>query len=156
MKWIFYILALGAALLFPVERSDVGKLQPIEVVCLYIKDGYTVIETDTGDIGKGATVSMALEDLKNTTPGIVYLDTAEYLLIGDNAEELVPEIGQYLKKNVKLCGAQSGIDPAKAAPFLDVHNPEITLRMWKQGMDTDYLTEENESLRLVKKESEKS
>lgn len=130
MKWIFYLVALGAALLVPVERSDVGKLQPIEVVSLSAERAQIIVRTDTGDEGKGATVDEAIRNLKDTTAGIVYLDTAEYLLVYEGASGAVSEMRRHLKEKVMVCAAEGEMDLGLAAGYLDVHSPHTTLQQW--------------------------
>lgn len=156
MKWIFYSAVLAVSLLAPVKRTDVALLQPVEVISLYMEGAQTVLETDTGDLGKGTSVEQALEDLKQTTPGIVYLDTAEYLLVAEGTESRIPEIAAYLKNDVKLCTADPGIDLTLAALYLDVHSPEMTVSEWREGKNPEKLVKENDRLQLDKKETEKS
>lgn len=130
MKWIFYIAALVAALLVPVERSDVGQLQPIEVVSLSAEGAQIIVRTDTGDEGKGVTVDEAIRNLKDTTAGIVYLDTAEYLLVYESAFNAVSEMRRHLKEKVMVCAAEGKMDLELAAGYLDVHSPQTILEQW--------------------------
>ncbi len=150
MKWLLYLLVLGAVFLVPTERSDVGKLQPIEVVCVSAEGDSVIIETDTGDLGKGQSVDEALADLKRTTAGIVYLDTAEYLLVRDGAQDLIADLGKYLHKKVRLCMVEGDGELADAAAFLDVHNPEQTMRDYS-GELGEKLVEKDGRFHLEKK-----
>lgn len=127
--WIYGIL-LAAAVFAPPEGSDLGKLHPVETVSLYIEDGRIVLETDTGAKGKGGTVEQALQNMKDTTAGIVFLDTADYLLVRKETEELIPEMGTHLKGSTRLCRTQAAVKVEEAAAFLAVHAPQVKLAEW--------------------------
>ncbi len=150
MKWLFYMATLAAALLYPSQRADVAKLQPVELVCMYIEEGAVVLETDTGDLGKGDSVTGALHNLKETTAGIVYLDTAAYLLVDEDVQYLIPEIIPYLKEKVRLCQMDEKPDLELAAAYLNVHSPEKALGTWEEGVPLDTLQWEQERLTLKK------
>ena len=67
----------------PLERLDVAKLLPIQAVAVYTEGDSVVLETDTENKGKGASIADALQDLKENTPAVVYLDTAEFLMVSE-------------------------------------------------------------------------
>ena len=67
-----YIAALAASLLLPMRGMDVGKLQPVGLIQLYIEDETVFIVTDTGDSGCGKTVEAAFENLEQTTSGVIF------------------------------------------------------------------------------------
>ena len=147
-RMILYITVLAAVWFAPVEAANIGSLHPVEVVVIYEEEGEVVLETDTGDLGKGTDSVTALEDLKKTTPGIIYLDTAEYLLIGEEMEDAVEELRPYLKKNIKLCKAEKGMDLTETAAYLTVHGKMPQLGKWKKGDVLPYLTIEEKRLKL--------
>ena len=121
MRKILYIITLLALFFAPAERLDVAKLQPVEALAVY-KDGEAVIvETDSKDIGKGKNVDEALRTLKENANQIIYLDTAEYLLVGEEAREEAREIMPYLKRNIKV-GNYRGGDIKEEAKYLDAHD----------------------------------
>ena len=130
--WIYGLL-LMAALAAQPEPYELGKLEPVEAVLLYIDGGEIILETDTGARGTGGTLEQALADMKATTAGIVFLDTADYLLVGVGAEVLVPKAAKYLKSSTRVCGVEAGVKVEEAAAFLTVHPPAMTLKVWKKG-----------------------
>ena len=152
---IIYIAALAAVWFAPVEGANIGTLHPVEAVLIYKEETKVVLQTDTGDVGKGSNAEEALEDLKKTTPGTSYLDTAEYLLLGENTETVAEELRTHLKGNVGLCAAEEGVDPAEAARFLEVHGALPQLQAWKQGADLPYLTRVEKRLKLSEKALDK-
>lgn len=130
-KWPVYlcaILVLAAWNWMPFQGTDIAKLQPVEVIRIS-RDGPCVqIETDTGDLGRGATVEEALQNLKDTTSGTVFLETADYLIAAENGQDLIDEIRPFLRPACKPCVEQGHIPLEDAAAFLDSHTPELTLQ----------------------------
>lgn len=155
MRWIVYIAALALTLLAPVKRTDVGMLQPVEVICVQRRGGDLLITTDTQDSGSGKTLAKAVENLKETTAGIVYMDTAEYLLIYPGCELEAQRLKEYLKDNVRLCGISQEMDLAEAATFLDIHKPNHCLKDWEIGTKPDELRIENGRFQLVQNNKKK-
>lgn len=131
MRVIIYIVILALTFLAPVERVDVASLLPIESVAVYMEGDTVVLETDTEDTGRGETVSQALQDLKDVTPAVVYLDTAEYLLVSENAVSQVDGLREYLKPSVKVCICDAKGRVKDAAKYLSVHGDTVPLRDWK-------------------------
>ncbi len=145
---LIYIAALALLTLVPVKEADIGSLHPLEVVLIYREGDEVVMKTDTGDWGKGTDGLSALKNLKDTTPGTIYLDTAEYLLIGEGAEETVDELRSVLKKSVRVCKADKEVDPQEATDFLSVHGTLPQLKTWKTGGDLPKLTVVAERLKM--------
>lgn len=145
---LVYILAAAAALAIPMESIDVGKLQPVGLVQVYKEKGNVIIMTDTGDIGEGDQVASAFEDLEKTTTGVVFLDTADYLLLSVDAADLLRDLSAYLKPGVKVCLADSGIDLVKAAEYLKVHRPPVKLGGCEGVQNLPKLEQENGRLKL--------
>lgn len=131
MRRVLYVLLLAPLLFVPLERVDVAKLLPIEAVAVYIQENLVVLETDTEHTGAGDTVQQALASLKKNTPAVVYLDTAEYLLVSDDAIAKVDELRQYLKPSVKVCICDAKERVKDAAEYLSVHGKLPKLREWK-------------------------
>ncbi len=131
MRMIAYAVILALLFLAPVKRLDVAKLQPVQTVAIYTEPGAVVLETDTHNVGRGASVAEAIANLEETTPGVIYLDTAEYLLISKDAEAYVDALREYLKPGVKvsLWVAGGGVDVA--AKFLSEEKNLPKLKNWK-------------------------
>ena len=120
-------VAVLALLFLGGKGTDVGQLRPVEVVQLYEKNGFLLIKTDTGDTGWGVGVEEAVEKLKNTAPGRIYLDTADYLLIEEGLEEYLPAIYLYLKGRTAGAYGLEEMDLQEAAAYLRVHRPLETV-----------------------------
>ena len=120
MRILLYIVILVAMLFAPVTRLDIAKLEPVEAVAVTIEEGNVRLETDTGSVGQGKTVSQALEDLKTNATLIIYLDTAQYLLVDDGAEETSEELRKYLSKSV-ITARYNGGEITEEVLYLNAH-----------------------------------
>ena len=121
MRQILYAVILIAAFFAPVKRLDIAKLLPIEAVAICLEGEEVVLKTDTENLGRGDSAETALQNLKDNTTEIVYLDTARYLLVAENAYYHAEELMQYLKPSVKI-GTYAGGDVKEEAKYLDAHS----------------------------------
>ncbi len=141
---LFYLLILAAVLVCPTKATDVGRLRPVQTVAVFESDGSYAVVTDTKDSGSAEDLSGAIRNLKATTPATIYLDTAQYLIVSDEA--LVEELRPYLKKNVKLYRFV-GTPPMEAvSKFLAAHGDGPSLGDWKPGDHLPVLDCQNERL----------
>ena len=120
MRKLVYIVILMLLVFAPVDRVDAGKLLPVEALAVSVDGGQVVLMTDTGNRGTGATAQLALEDMKQKAAGILYLDTANFLLVAPGAETAAEELKEHMKRSVKT-GPYSGGDVGEEARFLDAH-----------------------------------
>ena len=146
-----YIAITLAVLALPVERTDVADLRPVQTVALYkTAEGYR-LETDTLDYGIGKTVDEAYRDLLDSTPGVIYLDTADYLLISQDAIQAVEPLRKYLKKGVRICAAVGEGDLAAVSKFLSVQTGLQPLKHWKTGEQLPVLDCRTERIKFLQK-----
>lgn len=149
MKRILIYIGILLVLWFvPVKGADLAQMHPVEVVHVYREGKSIVIETDTEDRGIGVTATQALTNLKETTSGFIYLDTAQYLLLTRETEETVEELRPHLKKSVQLCYGEIGVDLKEAARFLPSHSRLPQLKQWEVGVDLPYLTTFEKRLKM--------
>lgn len=135
-RWLLYLAVGLAAAVFqisPFRGTDVGKLLPMELVRVSYAEGEILIETDTGHRGEGDTVEQALGDLEATTPGKIFLQTADFLLVDPEAVDLVGEIAPHLRPGCGICKATKVERLDEAATFLESHEPAVTLMDWDAG-----------------------
>lgn len=132
-RWIIYALIMGLVLLVsPVEKTDVGELKPVELLYVrYTQGGAVQVETDTGDLGGGDTLEGALSDLKETASGNIFLDTADYLVIHENAVALLPRLWEILRPATQVCMGTEGRE--ETVDFLSAHKPGVTLSDIRSG-----------------------
>ena len=130
---IIYCVILAGVLLLPAERMDIRDLEPIQAVFMYREDGNVVLQTDTEDEGRGENVLKALEDMKRKSSGIVYLDTAQFLLVSENAQEYISQIRPYLKGKVRV-SLWDGGDLREAAKYMQAHKSGVKLNKWSDAV----------------------
>lgn len=130
-RWIAYLGIMVLVLCLPLERTDVADLHPVQTVALYKTDTGYRVETDTNDSGDGTSVDAAYRDLLETTPGIIYLDTADFLLVSHDALDKIPEIGQYLKNSVRICEVQGCGQLEQVSAFLSVQTGLPPISKWR-------------------------
>lgn len=150
-RWWLY---LGALLLVgaisPFAGTDVGQLQPVQLVMVTAQQGAVEITTDTGDLGRGATVQEAFADMQQTSPKKIFVETAEYLLINRAAETLLPDITNILRPSCAVCLVEDKMDLMAVAEFLNNHLPELTLQDYRTGEhDLPVLVLKEERMYLV-------
>lgn len=129
MRRLVYAVILGALLLAPVKKLDVADLEPIQAVAVYKQDGKVILETDTGDRGMGKDAGEALKDMQEKTPTVIYLDTAEFLLIGEDSQDQVELLRPLFHGNVKLARYNGG-DVGDEAKYADIHSNLPRLKNW--------------------------
>ena len=134
MRKILYAVILGLLFLAPLERADVAKLLPIQAVAVYLEGEEVVLETDAAYMGRGDSVEAALSKLKDTTPAVVYLDTAEYLLVTEDATFCIDQLRQVLKPSVKVCVCQAAGRVQETVKYLEIHSNLPKLSQWKEGV----------------------
>lgn len=137
-RWIWYLaalLAVAALGWMPFHGTDVAELQPVELLRIRMQSGAVLVETDTGDFGFGDTPGAAFADLKKSTAGDIFLETADHLILSPEAVTLLPELMKYLRPACNLCVEQGTADLEKATAFLNAHQPGVTLQDHRAGED---------------------
>lgn len=130
-KLVLYLLIIAGLLMIPVEKEDIGVLEPIQAVWLSSENGNVVLQTDTGDKGSGGTVTEALQDMKLCSQGVVYLDTAQFLLVSADVVSRIPEIKTHLKGSVRVCLWDGEGTVADAARYMQAHKLGYRLSHWQ-------------------------
>lgn len=141
MKTLLYLGILAAVWLVPVKGTDVGKLIPVEVIAVGENEGIYTVRTDTGDLGMGENLRAVFDNLEQSAPGKIYLDTAQYLLLEPDMDPM--HFRKYLKDSVKVCKAEEGIALDGIADFLSAHKPGIKLNRIADIRELPMITEEN-------------
>ena len=131
MRKVLYVLILGTLFFVPLEHVQIAELAPVTAVALLVEDGEVALKTDCGFEGKGPNVEMAIMNLKERADAVVYLDTAKYLFISNDAQSHITEIGAYLKDSVGVCVADTFDDLTASIKYLEVHGNLPELRRWK-------------------------
>ena len=132
MRCILYVVILTLLLFVPVESLDIAMLEPVQTVAVRMDEGYVILETDTKNKGQGKNLQVAINDLKENTPGVIYLDTAEYLLVTEETVSYTKELEGYLQPSVKVSIWDGAGNVEKAAKYLEVRRDLPTLQRWNK------------------------
>ena len=133
IRKLLYAVILGALFFAPLNRVEIANLEPIQAVWMYYADGELVLETDTEDKGSGVTAAEALDAMKSSSPGIIYLDTAQYLFVSEDAQAQISALQPYVKDAVRLCLWDGQGNIADAVKYADAHKLGEKMKSWKQG-----------------------
>lgn len=131
MRRVLYAALLIPLFFVPLKRVNVADLLPIEAVAIYRNGDQVVLETDTEHKGFGENAEKALASLKQNTPAVVYLDTAEYLLVAPDAVEQVESLRPHLKPSAKVCVCGAAGKVKDAVKYLEIHRDLPPLKTWK-------------------------
>ena len=128
-KWLIPAAVLAAVAIFsrlPHPARDIADLKPVRVVYIHMEGRTLHIETDTGDSGAGADLTVACADLSAKADGEIFLDTAEFLIL-DPEVPITGEIFTLLRPDCRVTFTDAAPDLEKAAAYLAQHPPILTL-----------------------------
>ena len=145
---IIYVALLAGALLVPTADTELGKMKPVETLSIQHSNGQITLSTDADDFGTGESVAQAVQDLQETTSGMVFLDTTDYLLVGENATSYIRDLAPYIKRSAQVCEIGADVVPKDAGEYLRSHKPETKLKQWKEGIRLQKLVCEHGRLKL--------
>lgn len=127
-RWGICLGVLTVLLLLPSgHRTDVGKLEPAELLYIYEEDGAVMAATDTGNLGIARELSGAMRNIKESAAGVVFLDTVDYVLVTEETKELLGQLERDLRPGTKVVLTTGPLALENLGRFLHVHNPELRL-----------------------------
>lgn len=116
-----------AAALLPSSGTELGMLRPAEGLRVSRAADTVILETDCGDLGTGKNLEDAIHDLKRSSPGEVFLDTVQFLLMDSSAGDLLPQLQELLRPSVRICQTKTEPDLEAAVQYLRKWLPTGTL-----------------------------
>lgn len=135
-RWLIYGLVLAVVLLAAKEDhpgTDVARLDPVRILMLEESAGAVTVKTDLGHYGVGKTLAEAVEDMRQTASGEVFLDTAEFLLLSRGGAKWLPELSELLRPSCQVCLSLGITELEQAAEYLQFHKPGYSLRLYRKG-----------------------
>lgn len=152
-RWLYYlgtVAAVAALSAEPSAGSDIGKLQPVQVVCITVSDGQVTVRTDTEDRGTGETLAAAVSNMQETATGEVFLETADHLLLAPDCQFLLRDVMTLLRPSCSLCWMEGEPEMEDIGLFLQIHAPETTLKDYRAGIrSVQTLRTQNGRMQLV-------
>lgn len=126
-NWIWMAAALVLLSFLPSQGTELGSLHPVGLLEISW-DGQICVETDTGDRGRGGDLQEALRNLKDSTPGTIFLDTAERLILTEDTRHLLPQLQTVLHPTAEVCLTREPVPPETAYPYLKAHPTGVMLQ----------------------------
>ena len=129
---IALLSAASAACLCMLPRTgtDAAKLLPAQILVVAQEEGQVVVNSDNGVSGAGATLSDALDAMRQSADGTLFLDTAEHIVLLQSAQALLPAVAwqPQLRPAAKLYLARVNVLSAEdCVDFLRAHSGKTTL-----------------------------
>lgn len=128
--WLAVAALVSALGLWPTKARDASELLPAQILMVDASRGIVTVEADCGVSGSGKRLDEALEDMCAHAPGELFLQTAEYVVIGERAWYLLPQVSACsdLRPAAWLVRAEGELPEADdALEFLQAHTPALTL-----------------------------
>ena len=126
-RWTWILCGLLAFGFMEKTGAQVEVLQPVQLLQVQKEKGIIWLKTDTEDFGSGESLQAAMKNLQETSEKRIFLETADMLILGENTQELLPELRTLLRPAVQVCGSKDELDLAQAAAYLKNHRSSITL-----------------------------
>ena len=130
---VLYILIIASLFFVPLQRVEIANLEPIQAVWVYEENGMVFLETDTEDKGAGYTAEEAMNDMKQNSTGVVYLDTAQYLFVADGVDRQISALRPYVKRKIRVCRWDGQGEITDAVKYADSHKIGQELKKWTEG-----------------------
>lgn len=156
MKGIVCTIAIFAILaafgLLPFENHDAAELTPVETLAANFDTSGVTLTGDGGQHGAGATWEQAVADLKNSTKGVAFLQTAKKIVLSGNLSEALQTVAQAdeLRPAAELFQIDVAGDVKALGEYLQTRNSPVTL----QELQAALLSGENTQLPRLKSDGE--
>ena len=133
-RWSIMLGCLLVLYLLPGrQETKIGSLKPVEVLLVSIEENRICVATDTKDRGVGITLTAALEDMKASSSGEIFLETVSYVLVTEETRLLLEQLSRILRPGTLVLLSAGQVEPEKVAEFLAVHKTKCALRECADG-----------------------
>ena len=140
MKRIVLFVSLAAALrmsgLLPSSCHDVSDLVPVEALTVDWEQDQVILKGKECE-GHGGDWEKALEDLRNSADGTVFLGTTEQVVLSEHAVRVLPDVirSTDLRPAAVICVCRGDLpDPEEAAAYLSAHDEGVTIQRVQAAM----------------------
>lgn len=128
--WLLGAASAACLWMLSMTGTDAAKLLPTQVLIIGMDHGAVQVRSDNGAAGCGATLSQALVQMENSAEGRLFLDTAEHIVIEQNAQQLLEQVvtQKRFRPAAKLYLTQTRMaDTSKLPTFLQAHPGKVRL-----------------------------
>ena len=137
--WIGFLAAASAVCFWMLAKTgtDAAKLLPARVLVIEERDGAVRVSSDNGAAGSGETLAAALQQMERSAEGVLFLDTAEHIVLLQSAGALLPAAAQQpqFRPAAKLYLARlPELHAAEAVEFLQAHPGTLTLALARAAL----------------------
>ena len=137
--WIGFLAAASAVCFWMLAKTgtDAAKLLPARVLVIEERDGAVRVSSDNGAAGSGETLAAALKQMEQSAEGVLFLDTAEHIVLLQSAGALLPAAAQQpqFRPAAKLYLARlPELHAAEAVEFLQAHPGTLTLALARAAL----------------------
>ncbi len=155
--WIIVAFAILAACgWLPFESHDVAELSPVETLAADFDGGTVTLTGDGGQQGSGATWDEAVADFKNSADGVVFLQTAQKILLTGDWTQGLRDVADSvdLRPAAELFQVNVAEDVKAIGEYLQTRTSPVTLAQLRaallsgEGVSIPKLRVEGEKVRL--------
>ena len=127
--WIGFLAAASAVCFWMLAKTgtDAAKLLPARVLVIEERDGAVRVSSDNGAAGSGETLAAALQQMERSAGGVLFLDTAEHIVLLRPTQAL-------LEQALALCADDEKLE-AKCRPVLQKNLEDIQAQQAMQTWD---------------------
>lgn len=126
-RWMAMLAAALTMVLFAESGTRLEQLKPVGLLYLTQTGNQLTLRTDGGDTGRGDTLDAAAEDLCSTSPGRIFLNTTEMIIVTEKTLWTLPQLQKLVRPAAQICLGVGPVAPKEAAEYLQVHDPDITI-----------------------------
>ena len=139
-----------------IRTQKYGTLEYLTADGIPVPHGFTTrlggVSTGTQSslnlaVGRGDSLEKAVDALRAEAPGILFLDTADYVLLTGEAEDCMERLQDYVRPGTRVYKLEGTAELSEIGPFLKTHGPDAPLyRLQKRELQIPKLTAEGEKL----------
>lgn len=106
-KWMIAAAAAGVLMMQPFQPQDAGRLYVVETLALEERSGEILVAS--GDVwGRGSTVTAALENMEERTPGLLFLrQVKRVILCGDTDAAVLSRLPEEIPMGAVIYTSQA-------------------------------------------------
>lgn len=129
LLWLSIAVSLIGAGILPGKGRDASELLPVRVLHIRMEGSMVFVKGDNGAEGAGKTLERAFLDMERSANGILFLDTAEHILLEEGARELTGQTVRCarLRPAAKLYWTRNVEANEETEKFLRAHPTTVTL-----------------------------